>query len=59
MTLMDDTHMQKLNISVSFELLEFQESWNLIGQDQNWACLEVLDQNQAKKLYQFVGTKNV
>ena len=56
---MDDTHMQKLNISISFELLEFQESWNLIGQDQNWACLEVLDQNQAKKLYQFVGTKNV
>ena len=53
--------MQKTNsTSQTFlELLKFQESLNQIGWDQNDNCLCVTDQNQAKRINQFVGSKNV
>ena len=54
------TTMQKINLisQTSLELFKFQESWNLIGWEQAWACLGVSEQNQEKRLCKFVGSNN-
>lgn len=54
------TTMQKINLisQTSLELFKFQESWNLIGWEQAWACLGVSDQNQEKRLFKFVSSNN-
>ena len=53
-------HMEKNNLMSQnlLELLQFQETWNLISRDQNWICLGTPDQKQAKRLNQFVASKN-
>ena len=33
--------------------MRFQESWSFIGREQNWACLVMHDQNQAKRPTQY------
>ena len=39
--------------------MDLQESWNLTGRSQGWACLGMPDQNQAKEINIFVAFANV
>ena len=53
--------MLKINLkSYTFlDLLEFQEVWNLIAPDKNWATWTYLCRAKQKNLNQFVDPMNI
>ena len=54
----DNMQKVKLISQTFFELSEAQESWDMIGRNQSWTCLEIKVEPNKNVTFKDTGTQN-